>query len=125
MTQSAPGANPKENDEMRMTKTIGSLVAAAAAIAAIAFSPAAQADEEFDVIVKGDTVSVKPKGHWHCNKEYPWSVTVGDTKLKKDKFTIEESGASVKAVPKGAGKLKGGVCSGEKCKNFEVDVTIR
>ena len=95
-----------------------------AAVALLAVSGPAQADEEFDVTVSGNTVTVTTKGSWHVNKEYPWKLTVGDTKLDKSKFTLEENKAAVTTPAKGAGVLKVGVCSGNQCKNVEKTVTI-
>jgi hypothetical protein len=99
-------------------------LAALIAFAGLAASGDARADDEFDVSVAGGKVVVTAKGAWHINKEYPWKLVVGDAKLDKSKFEISEKTASVAGAPKGSGKLKGAVCSGDKCKNFEKDVTI-
>lgn len=82
------------------------------------------AANEYDVSVSGSTVTVKAKGPWHINKDYPWKLTVGDVKVGKDRFKLEEGVASVSGVPKGAGKLKGGVCNKEQCVLIAVDVKI-
>jgi hypothetical protein len=100
------------------------VLAALVAIAGLVASSDARADEEFDVSVAGGKVVITTKGSWHINKDYPWKLTVGDAKLDKSKFEISEKSASVTGAPKGSGKLKGAVCSGDKCKNFEKDVTI-
>jgi len=110
---------------MRNSKTIaGFVLSSLVALAAFAPTRVAQAEEEFDVSVAGGKITVTTKGAWHINKEYPWKVTVGDQKLDKAKFAIEEKTASV-AAPKGAAKLKGAVCSGATCKPFEKDVTVQ
>jgi hypothetical protein len=98
--------------------------AALIALAGFAASGDARADDEFDVNVAGGKVVVTAKGAWHINKDYPWKLVVGDAKLDKSKFEISEKTASVAGAPKGSGKLKGAVCSGDKCKNFEKDVNI-
>jgi hypothetical protein len=85
----------------------------------------ARAEEEFDVSVAGGKVTVTTKGPWHINKEYPWKVTAGDSKLDKSKFALDEKSASIAGVPKGPAHLKGAVCSGATCKPFEKDVTIQ
>ena len=104
---------------MRMA-LYGSMLAGLTGVAlALAASPA-QAEEEFDVKVSGTTVKVVAKGAWHVNKEYPWKVKAGeDTVADKAKFAFTETEATVSA-PAGATVLKGGVCSGDKCKSFEV-----
>ena len=110
---------------MRASKVIGSLIATCAAVIALSATSDARADEEFDVSVQGGKVVVTPKGNWHINKDYPWKFTgAGDAKLDKSKFALSDTSASLAGAPKGAGKLKGGVCSGDKCKNFEKDVAI-
>lgn len=95
-------------------------------VATAALLPAslAHADEEFDVAVAGGKVTVTAKGSWHINKDYPWKLTVGDAKLDKGKFTLDEKSASVSGAPKGTAKLKGAVCSGNTCKPFEKDLSI-
>lgn len=109
---------------MRIAKHLSFFVAACAAMAALTTSGDARAEEEFDVSVQGGKVVITAKGSWHVNKEYPWKLVVGDAKLDKSKFTFSETTATVVGAPKGAGKLKGGVCSGDKCRNFEKDVAI-
>jgi hypothetical protein len=93
-------------------------------LATLAPTRVALADEEFDLSVGGGKVTVTTKGQWHINKEYPWKITIGDQKLDKSKFSLDEKSASVTA-PKGIAKLKGAVCSGATCKTFEKDVTIQ
>ena len=93
-------------------------------LAALAPARFAMAEEEFDVSVAGGKVTVTTKGPWHINKEYPWKIAVGDQKLDKSKFALDEKSASVTA-PKGTAKLKGAVCSGATCKPFEKDITVQ
>ena len=93
------------------------------ALAGLAASGAARAEEEFDVSVAGNKVVVKTKGKWHINKEYPWRLVVGEEKLDKTKFVFSEGTATIEA-PKGEGKLKGGVCNGDQCMRLEKVVKI-
>ncbi len=106
-----------------MLSTLFPLCAIVAAVTTID-SPA-RADNEFSVSVASGQVTVTAKSGWHINKEYPWKIVVGDTKLTKDKFTLAETTASVSGVPAGAGKLKGAVCSTDQCHSFEADVTVK
>jgi hypothetical protein len=94
------------------------------AIAALAAATPVHAEDEFDVAVTGGRVVVSVKGKWHINKEYPWRLVVGETKLDKSKFTLSNDSATVEA-PKGVGKLKGGVCNGDQCLRLEKAVTIQ
>ena len=110
---------------MRASKFLGSLIATCAAVVALSATTDARADDEFDVSVSGGKVVVTPKGNWHINKDYPWKFTGGGAELKKDKFALSDGSASLAGAPKGSGKLKGGVCSGDKCKNFEKDITVQ
>jgi hypothetical protein len=109
---------------MRIPFLTSHVLAGLLALTAVALSTDARADDEFDVSVAGGKVLVTAKGAWHINKDYPWKLTVGDAKLDKSKFEISEKTASVAGAPKGSGKLKGAVCSGDKCKNFEKEVSI-
>jgi hypothetical protein len=84
----------------------------------------AGAEEEFNVAVSGGRVVVTTKGKWHINKDYPWRLTIGGSKIEKDKFALSDASASVEA-PKGEGKLKGGVCNGDQCLRLEKTVTIQ
>jgi hypothetical protein len=110
---------------MRTSIFASTALAALVALAAFATPGAARADQEFDVnVTGGGKVTVLAKGNWHINKDYPWKLIVGDTKLDKSKFQLNEKEASVSGAPKGAGKLKGAICSGDTCKPFEKDVTV-
>jgi hypothetical protein len=80
--------------------------------------------DEFEVTVAKGQVTVVAKGDWHINQEFPWKLTVGDTKLDKTKFTLTEKNATVSNAPSGAGKLKGAVCSHDSCHMLEREVTI-
>jgi hypothetical protein len=88
-------------------------------------SSGASADNEFDVNVAKGAITVTAHEGWHINKEFPWKLIVGDTKLDKTKFSLDEKTATVNGAPKGAGKLKGAVCSKDQCHTFEKDVTIQ
>jgi hypothetical protein len=89
----------------------------------VAGSAGAAESSEFSVTVSPGKVVVAAKGKWHINQEYPWRLVVDGVKLDKSKFTLSESAASVQA-PRGAGKLKGSVCSEDQCKIFEEVVTV-
>jgi len=109
-----------------MRRALVLTVAAILAITActVTLSSLARADNEFDVSVASGIVTVTTHPGWHINKEYPWRLTIGDAKLDKSKFRLEETSAKVDA-PKGAGKLKGAVCSKEQCYTFEKEVSIQ
>jgi hypothetical protein len=94
------------------------------ALAPLAATTPAHAEDEFDVSVTGSRVVVSVKGQWHINKEYPWRLVIGESKLDKSKFTLSNDSASIEA-PKGVGKLKGGVCNGDQCLRLEKSVTIQ
>lgn len=97
-----------------------------AAFGLLVVAAPAQADEEFDVQVTGSTVKVVTKGAWHVNKDYPWKLKSGDNVVAdKAKFELADKQAVIAAAPKGDTTLKGGVCSGDKCKSFEVKVTVK
>jgi hypothetical protein len=108
---------------MRTTRTIAFLALLMVPALAATASPA-YADDEFDVNVAGGQVTVTAHGGWHINKDYPWKLVVGDTRLEKAKFTLAETTASVVGAPKGAGTLKGAVCSADQCHAFKKEVTI-
>jgi hypothetical protein len=99
---------------------VGVLVAAAN----LTTTSAARAEDEFDVSIASGTVMVKAKSGWHMNKDYPWKLTIGDKVLDKTKFTIEEASVKVAGAPKGHGKLRGAVCSGDSCKTFEKEIDV-
>ena len=85
----------------------------------------ALADDEFDVNVSKGEVTVTAHRGWHINKEYPWKLVVGDTKLDKTKFTLAETKATVAGAPHGSGTLKGAVCSADQCHTFQKEVAIQ
>jgi hypothetical protein len=107
---------------MRIKKavTISALVALSSALGAPAF-----ADDEFDVSVSKGEVTVTAHSGWHINKEYPWKLVVGDTKLDKAKFSFAETKATVVGAPHGSGTLKGAVCSADQCHTFQKEITIQ
>ena len=100
------------------------LVSVLAAFGLLLTVGSADAQEEFDVTVKGTEVTIVMKGAWHVNKEYPWKLKAGDKVVAdKAKFALDDKKAVVSA-PKGKTTLKGAVCNGPQCKNFEVDVNV-
>jgi hypothetical protein len=90
----------------------------------LTFATQALADEEFDVSVHAGSVNVKAKGKWHINQDYPWKLVMGEQKLDRSHFALSETTASVSA-PKGAAKLRGGVCKGDQCLMFEKDIVVQ
>ena len=109
---------------MRVSKTLGSLVAMAAALVALSTATDARADAEFTATAGKGTIEVKGNGHWHINKEAPWKATVGTTTLAKDKWALSDGSAKVTGVPAGDAKVKVYVCNGDQCKNAEVTVKV-
>jgi hypothetical protein len=106
-------------------KKLLTVVASLGIAAGITFASVAHADDEFDVSVAGGKVVVSAKGAWHVNKDYPWKLTAGDVKLDKAKFSFTETTATLAGAPKGTAILKGGVCNGGQCKNFEKAVSVQ
>jgi hypothetical protein len=98
--------------------------AALAALAASLSPRSARAEEEFDLTASKGQVVVTAKGDWHINREFPWKLTVGDTKLDKTKFVLTEKDATVTGAPSGVGKLKGAVCSHDSCHTLEREVIV-
>lgn len=109
---------------MRVSKTLGTLVAMAAALVALSSATDARADGEFTATGGKGSIEVKGNGHWHINKEAPWKATVGGTTLGKDKWALSEGSAKVSGVPAGEAKVKVYVCNGDQCKNAEVTVKV-
>jgi hypothetical protein len=101
------------------------LLAISAFLTGITLGSPASADNEFDVNVANGLITVTAHAGWHINKDFPWKLIVGDTKLDKSKFTLEETTAKLTGAPKGNGKLKGAVCSKDQCHTFEKDVSIQ
>jgi hypothetical protein len=107
------------------TKTFAGIAIALSFVAAgVTLTTAASAEDEFDVAVSGNAITVTTKGSWHINKDYPWKVVQGDSKLDKSKFDLGEKSAKVSGAPKGKNVVKGAVCSGDSCKTFEKEVKI-
>ena len=92
-------------------------------LATLVASSTARADEDFDVKVTPGKVTIVAKGKWHINKDYPWSLSVGDKKIDSKSFHLEEKSAFVDA-PKGAGNVKGGICNGDQCRMIKVPVDV-
>jgi hypothetical protein len=95
-------------------------------VAAAALTPStpAHADDTFDVSASSGTVTITTKSGWHINKDYPWKLISGDTKITKDSFTIGETVATVSNAPKGHATLKGAVCSGDQCNPFVKELDL-
>lgn len=101
------------------------LAISAAALCGASFAAPAIADNEFDVNVSKGQVTVVAHNGWHINKDYPWKLVVGDTKLDKSKFSLAETTATISSAPKGSGMLKGAVCSADQCRTFQKNVEIQ
>jgi hypothetical protein len=93
-------------------------------LAALTFAVTALADETHDTAFAPKSITVTTKTGWHVNKDYPWKLVSGDTKLDKSHFTLNETTAVITDAPSGPAKLKGAVCSGDQCKLFEEDVVV-
>src|SRR5271165_4191661 len=90
------------------------LAATLAVSASILFttSHARAEGDRFDVsVASGGTVTVTPHGGWHINKDYPWKIVAGATKLDKSAFNLGDTKATVSGVPTGPATLSGAVCS--------------
>jgi hypothetical protein len=101
------------------------LIAVGLVAAAFGAASMARADDEFDVAVANGQVTVTTRSGWHINKDYPWKLVAGDTKLEKAKFALAETTASVDGAPKGPAVLKGAVCSADQCHPFKKELTIK
>ena len=101
------------------------LVFLAAVAAGIAVASGARAEEHFEIATPPGQVVLTVKGEFHINKDFPWKLVIGDVKLDKSKFTLEEKTATVTGAPKGTGLLKGAVCSKDTCLKVEKEVTIK
>jgi hypothetical protein len=106
---------------MRSTPFLATL----AVLAAATVESPASADNEFEVSVTKGAITVTAHTGWHINKDFPWRLVIGDTKLDKSKFTLAETTATLDGAPKGTGKLKGAVCSKDQCHTFEKEVTVQ
>jgi hypothetical protein len=83
-----------------------------AALSASISSVAAAEDAGFDASAAGGAITVVAHPGFHINKEFPWKVAIGDKKVGKEGFTLEEGKAIVGGLPKGHAVLKGAVCKG-------------
>src|ERR1700679_153843 len=95
-----------------------------AALAALTAAATAYADDTHDTVAAPRSVTVNVKAGWHVNKEYPWKLVMGDTKLDKTHFNLTETSAVISDAPSGHAKIKGAVCSGDQCRTFEEDVVV-
>jgi hypothetical protein len=93
-------------------------------VAAITLAAVAYADDTHDIAVASKSVTVSVKAGWHVNREYPWKLVSGASKLDKTHFTLSETSAVISDAPPGPAKLKGAVCSGDQCRTFEEDVVV-
>ena len=100
-------------------------LAVTALVATITLASPARAEEEFHVEIAVGLLAVHAHEGWHISKDFPWKLVVGDTKLDKTKFVLEEKTAKVLGAPQGVGKLKGAVCSKDMCRTFEKEVTVQ
>jgi hypothetical protein len=109
---------------MRVSKSLGSFVAMAAALVAFSFATDARADAEFTATGGPGKIEVTGKGGWHINKEAPWSATVGNKKFAKSDWSLTDGLAKVTGVPAGDATVKVYVCNGDQCKNATVTVHV-
>jgi hypothetical protein len=108
-----------------MRPVLSAITAVLAAVTLSTLSSTARAENEFDVNVAKGVITVTAHEGWHINKDFPWKLVMGDTKVDKTKFSLDEKSATLKDPPKGTGKLKGAVCSKDQCHTFEKDVTVQ
>lgn len=95
--------------------------------AVTAWTGTARAEEEFDVSVSGNTVTVNAKGDWHINQGYNWKLVQGSHKLTS--WNLGEKTATLSGAPHGHATLKGAVCSktddGQSaCKMFQKEIDV-
>lgn len=111
---------------MRMSKALGSLVAAAVAVIALSSSTGASADSTHYTATAGKgSIEVTGKDGYHINVQAPWAAIAGSTTLGKDKWTLSEHSAKITGVPAGDVKVKLYVCSGDKCENATATVKVQ
>ena len=108
-----------------MRPVLSAITAVLAAVTLSTLSSTARAEPEFELAVAKGAITVTAHEGWHINKDFPWKLVMGDTKIDKTKFSLEEKSATLKDPPKGTGKLKGAVCSKDQCHTFEKEITIQ
>jgi hypothetical protein len=114
---------PKLKSQRKSTMRL--ILSTLVAVALAAVVAPALAQDEFDVAVAGNKVTVTTKAGWHVNKEYPWKIEVQGKKVDKTGFQFTgDSVASVAAPGTGEGVLSVGVCSGAQCKSVKVPVKL-
>jgi hypothetical protein len=96
---------------MRVSKTLGSVVAAAIAVAVITLSSSSRAGDEslLTVTCSAGAVTVTAAAPWHINDKAPWKFDKGE-KVSLDEHAAKFKGASC------AGTVKAFICSGDQCK---------
>lgn len=95
---------------MRVSKVLGSLVAATVAIVALTATTARAGDEDLvSVSCSGGDVKVTAKDPWHTNKAAPWKWDKGEKK------SVDEHAATFKGA-KCEGTIKAFICNGDQCK---------
>jgi hypothetical protein len=98
---------------MRVSKVLGSIVAALAAVVALTASSESRAGGDEDLVsvsCSSGNVTVSAKAPWHANEKAPWKWDKGD-KVSVD----EKSGAKFKGA-KCEGTVKAFICNGDQCK---------
>ena len=108
---------------MAITNLLRPALFALIGFATLAAAGPARADDDFDVKVAPGKVTIVAKGKWHINKDYPWTLVTGETKVGAKNFHLEEKSAVVDA-PKGSANIKGGICNGDQCRMFKVAVNV-
>ena len=105
---------------MRVSKTLGTVIASAVAIAAVTLSSPSKAGDEslVNVSCSGGAVTVTAAAPWHTNPAAPWKWDKGT------KVSVDEHGAKFKG-DKCEGTIKAFVCQGtEMCKG-PIAVTVK
>jgi hypothetical protein len=104
---------------MRVSKTVGTVIASAVAIAAVTFSAPSRAGDESLVSVScaGGAVTVSAAAPWHTNAAAPWKWDKGD------KVSVDDHAAKFKGG-KCEGTVKAFICNGDQCKG-PIAVTVK
>lgn len=72
-----------------------------------AYAAPARADEEFDVSVSGDTVTLTAKGGWKVNAKAAWKLVGYRKTVAKSAFKFTDTTAIAAKVPGGTWTLRG------------------
>lgn len=97
---------------MRVSKVLGSVVAAAAVLVAATAATESRAGDDSSLVsvsCSGGAVTVTAANPWHTNDKAPWKWDKGE------KVSVDEHAAKFKGA-KCEGTLKAYICNGDQCK---------